>query len=73
MYTSKQYKYDARRLTDEIASLETEHDLSDAHMRMVIREIITSLINELAECDERWQSDGVDSKPPVFELTETMK
>lgn len=73
MYTSQQYKYDARRLEAEIASLETEYELSDEPMRHAIREIITSLINELAECDERWQSDGVDSKPPVFELTETMK
>lgn len=73
MYTSQQYKYDARRLESEIASLETEYELSDAHMRMVIREIITSLINELAECDERWQSEGVESKQPAFKLKELTK
>ena len=60
MYTSNAYKYDVRRLEDEIANLESEAAIASEPMRDAILEIITSMTNELALCDERWQIEGVE-------------
>lgn len=73
MYTSLSYARDVRRLESDIASIEAEASATDEPMRTILREIASDLEKELAECDERWQSEGVESKPPAFELKETTK